>query len=69
MTTDTRAFVAKAVLARRTVARLSQAEVAAKCGITRQGLDRIERGLASPSLKMIERLASAFGISPSELLP
>jgi transcriptional regulator with XRE-family HTH domain len=69
MTTDARAFVAKAVLARRTVARLSQAELAAKVGMTRQGLDRIERGLAAPSLRTLEALAAAFDIAPSDLLP
>ncbi len=69
MTTDARAFVAKAVLARRTVARMSQAELAAKIGITRQGLDRIERGHSAPSLRTLGAIAAAFGISPSELLP
>jgi transcriptional regulator with XRE-family HTH domain len=61
--------VAKSVSAYRLIRKLSQAELAERCGISRQGIDRIERGHAMPSLKMIEKLAAAFEVAPSELLP
>lgn len=61
--------VAKSVSAYRLIRKLSQAELAAKCGVTRQAIDRIERGNSMPSLKMLEALAAAFEVAPSELLP
>ena len=57
------------MLARRTVARWSQAELAEKIGMTRQMVDRLERGQVTPSLRTLEALAEAFGVAPSELLP
>jgi transcriptional regulator with XRE-family HTH domain len=69
MTSTVALHVAKSVSAYRLIRKLSQAELAEKCGVTRQGIDRIERGNAMPSLKMIEKLAAAFEVAPSELLP
>jgi transcriptional regulator with XRE-family HTH domain len=69
LTTDAAAYVAKSVSAYRLIRKLSQADLAERCGISRQGIDRIERGLAMPSLKMLEKLAAAFEVAPSELLP
>ena len=69
MSPDAKAFVSKAIAARRHVARWSQAELAEKCGVTRQMIDRLERGQVTPSLRTLEALAAAFDIAPSELLP
>ena len=63
------AHVAKSVAAHRTVARLSQAQLAEKVGVSRQAVDQIERGTITPTLKTLERLADAFGVQASELLP
>lgn len=69
MTTDAAAYVAKSVSAYRLIRKLSQAELAERCGVTRQFIDRIERGQAKPSLRTIEALAEAFEITPKDLLP
>ena len=69
MTKSAAEHVAKAVASRRFVACLSQAELAAKCGLSRQAIDQIERGQITPSLKTLEALAVAFGVKPSDLLP
>jgi transcriptional regulator with XRE-family HTH domain len=61
--------VAKSVSAYRLIRKLSQAELAAKIGMTRQGVDRLERGLAKPSLRTLEALAVAFEVKVSDLLP
>jgi putative transcriptional regulator len=61
--------VAKSVSAYRLIQKLSQAELAEKVGVTRQMIDAVERGKATPSLRTIEALAKAFGVAPSELLP
>ncbi|HVA19539.1 MAG TPA: helix-turn-helix transcriptional regulator [Solirubrobacteraceae bacterium] len=63
------AHVAKSVAAHRTVARLSQAQLAVKAGISRQAVDQIERGTITPTLKTLEALASAFGVRAADLLP
>lgn len=62
-------YVAKSVFAYRLIRRLSQAELAERCGVTQQAIDRLERGKSMPSLKMLEALATAFEIAPSQLLP
>jgi len=69
MSPDAKTFVAKAVHARRTVLRLSQQELAEKIGMTRQAVDRIERGQMTPSLRTLELLAGAFEVPVSDLLP
>ena len=42
--------------------KLSQARFAASIGTARPGLSRIERGLALPTLKTLERVTAAFGV-------
>ena len=69
LATDAAAYVAKSVSAYRLIRRLSQAELAERCGVTQQAINRIEQGDAMPSLKMLEALAQAFEIKPSALLP
>ena len=63
------AHVAKAVAAHRFLLGLSQAELAAKVGVTRQHIDLVERGKVSPSLKTLEALATALGVRAGDLMP
>jgi transcriptional regulator with XRE-family HTH domain len=48
---------------------LSQSELASHAGIHWSYVGRLERGRAAPGLDLLARLASALGISLSELLP
>lgn len=41
--------------------RLSQAQLAYRAGTSQQALSRIERGLVSPTVELLERLAAACG--------
>jgi transcriptional regulator with XRE-family HTH domain len=43
-------------------------DVAVEFGIDRTYLSAIERGIQSPTLRMIVRLSEAFRVSPSELM-
>lgn len=47
---------------------LSQMDVDVDFGIDRTYLSAIERGIQSPTLRMIVRLSRAFRVSPSELM-
>jgi DNA-binding XRE family transcriptional regulator len=47
---------------------LSQMDVDVEFGIDRTYLSAIERGIQSPTLRMIVRLSKAFRVSPSDLL-
>ena len=52
----------------RTESGLSQEALASVAGIDRVYLSGLERGLHSPSLDTLVRLAEAFGVNPSELV-
>jgi len=47
---------------------LSQMDVYEHFGIDRTYLSAIERGVQSPTLRMIVRLSKAFGVSPSDMM-
>lgn len=47
---------------------LSQMDVDVQFGIDRTYLSAIERGIQSPTLRMIVRLARAFKVRPSEMI-
>jgi transcriptional regulator with XRE-family HTH domain len=47
---------------------LSQLDVYVKFGIDRTQLSAIERGVQSPTLRTIVRLARAFRVNPSEMI-
>ena len=46
----------------------SQESFADLTGLHRTYISGIERGIRNPTLMIVERIASAFSISPSELL-
>lgn len=51
----------------RLAAGMSQEAFADKCGYARSYMSRVERGLANPSLGMVEVLAVALGVEVKEL--
>jgi ribosome-binding protein aMBF1 (putative translation factor) len=54
--------VANAVVAYRTAHRLSQQALAAKIGVKRPAISRLELGEHNPSIETLERLASVLGL-------
>ncbi len=46
----------------------TQQELADAVGVTHQHISRIESGQASPSIDLVVRLASTFGVTTDELL-
>jgi len=47
---------------------MSQAQLARMANVSRGYLSRVELGMQSPTLEVIERLAAALGVRSSELL-
>ena len=54
--------VANAVVAYRTAHRMSQGALAAKLGVQRPAISRLELGEHNPSIETLERLASGLGL-------
>ena len=54
--------LANAVVAYRTEHRLSQGALAAKIGMKRQAISRLELGEHNPSIETLERLATVLGL-------
>ncbi len=52
----------------RQTAGLSQMDVYEHFGIDRTYLSAIERGVQSPTLRMIVRLSKAFAVTPSDIM-
>ena len=48
--------------------KLSQKELATRCGVTQQFIQRIEKGKVNPSLKTIIRIAAALNCTVDELI-
>jgi transcriptional regulator with XRE-family HTH domain len=59
---------AKAVRRLRTLQGLSQEEFGEESGLHRTYVSQLERGLKSPSLRTMQRIAGALGIKLSELI-
>ena len=57
------------LLAARTEKGLSLSDVKDAVGVDRTNLSLYERDLKSPTLPVLYRLAQAYGVPPSELLP
>lgn len=47
---------------------LTQAELAEKCGVTQQAIQRVETGKVNPSFNLLLSLASALHVSTDELV-
>ena len=52
----------------RVLARLSQEELAKQAGINRTYLSQLENAHSSPTLDILEKIARALGMNPTELL-
>jgi transcriptional regulator with XRE-family HTH domain len=59
---------ARRIRALRSSRGISQAELATAAGLSRGYLSRVEIGMQSPTLEVIERLAAALKVKPSDLL-
>jgi transcriptional regulator with XRE-family HTH domain len=57
----------RAIKAQRQLAKLSQDELAAKCGVSQATVSRWEKGEHAPSHFHIPKIASALGTVPSVL--
>ncbi|MBS1860979.1 MAG: helix-turn-helix transcriptional regulator [Actinobacteria bacterium] len=68
MPTVTDAF-AEILLAARRQAGLSQEELGLRSGLDRTTISALERGVASPKLESLIRIAGALDKDPAELLP
>ncbi len=47
---------------------MSQGDIAKKLGVHRSYISGIERGVRNPTVKNVERIAEALGVSPYTLL-
>lgn len=47
---------------------MSQGDIARKLGVHRSYISGIERGVRNPTVKNVERIAEALGVSPHMLL-
>ena len=47
---------------------LSQAELAARCGVTQQFIQRLEAGNVNPSIQTARKLADVLGVTVDELI-
>ena len=48
--------------------KLSQADLAQKCGVTQQYIQMVESGKRTPALKTALKLAAALGVTVDELI-
>jgi transcriptional regulator with XRE-family HTH domain len=60
--------LARAVTRQRKIINLSQEELAAIAGIHRTYVSQIERGLKSPTLPVLFKIATALNINASEII-
>jgi transcriptional regulator with XRE-family HTH domain len=61
-------YVGNNVRQLRTLAALTQEELAGRAGITATALSRIERDEAEPRPSTLRKLATALGVEPYELI-
>ena len=47
---------------------MSQGDIARKLGVHRSYISGIERGVRNPTVKNVEKIAEALGVSPHKLL-
>ena len=48
--------------------RLTQEELAQKCGVTQQFIQMLEKGKKNPSVSTLKKLAAALGVTVDELI-
>jgi XRE family transcriptional regulator, regulator of sulfur utilization len=53
---------------RRKALELSRYSLAKQLGVSRDYLGKVERGQASPTVAMLQRIAKALGVKPGRLL-
>lgn len=58
-----------AIRAARTLSGVSMRALAARCGVSQPFLSEVERGMATPSIATLYRIADALGLSPAQLPP
>jgi transcriptional regulator with XRE-family HTH domain len=68
MIDDTSALLAARIAAERQARGLSLGDLAARSGVSKAMLSRIERQEASPTANVLARIAAAFGVTLAELL-
>ncbi len=68
MMDDTSALLASRIAAERQARGLSLGDLAARSGVSKAMLSRIERQEASPTANVLARVAAAFGVTLAELL-
>ncbi|MCU1360729.1 MAG: family transcriptional regulator [Ilumatobacteraceae bacterium] len=59
----------RAIKSARQAADMSMRTLAANCGVSQPFLSEVERGMSTPSIATLYRIADALGIAPSKLLP
>jgi transcriptional regulator with XRE-family HTH domain len=64
-----RSGVGHAIHSARTQARLSMRELAEQCGVSQPFISAVERGLSTPSISTLYRLAEVLDTEPAALLP
>ena len=58
----------EAIRARREALHLSQEDLAFECGLHRTYISQLERGLKSPTVRVLCAIAQALNVEPDELL-
>ncbi|HEY9651363.1 MAG TPA: helix-turn-helix transcriptional regulator [Coleofasciculaceae cyanobacterium] len=66
--TDINQALSRVVVKYRTIAKISQEELADRAGIHRTYVSQIERGLKSPTLSVLFEISKSLGISASTLI-
>lgn len=67
MTVNILKLLASEIRTRRKEAGFSQDEFASRIGVSTVFISKIERGLANPTVTVLEKIAAFFGVSISEL--
>jgi len=61
--------IGRAIRSARQHAEMSMRTLATRCGVSQPFLSEVERGMATPSIATLYRIASALDLTPSALLP
>ena len=64
-----RLAVGQAIRRARTASGLSMRAMALACGVSQPFLSAVERGLSTPSIATLYRLADVLDVAPADLLP